>query len=84
MPLSFTSAERTATRILELGTQIPFVRDNWLTDWAANVELHCTGDRSEGFDQDLVCRRKKQIQSLNFLNTGSEIEINDDYGIGCF
>ena len=72
--------ERTATRILELGTADTFFLSEIIgsADWASKIELHCTGVPSEGFDQDLMSVAEKTDTEFElFKHLGSEIEIND-------
>ncbi len=72
--------ERTATRILELGTEDTFFLSEIIgsADWASKIELHCTGVTNKGFDQDLISvAEEKNTEFELFKHVGSEIEIND-------
>ena len=72
--------ERTATRILELGTADTFFLSEIIgsADWASKIELHCTGVPNEGFDQDLISAAEETNTEFElFKHVGSEIEIND-------
>lgn len=72
--------QRSAMRILELGTSDTSFSLAMLdsVDWAAKIELHCTDDEGESFDEDLIQAAEgtnTEFEVTKYL--GSESEIND-------
>ena len=79
---AFISAlkQRSASRILEFGTKDPSLLLEIISsaEWGSKIELHCSDEIGEGFDQQLMSAAEKTDTDFELIkHVGTELEMSD-------